>query len=395
MRNPSEPQPKKQIVQIVKRTVTRAAQKKRWGYLVYLTLYILLWVFLAVAILFYFWGKRFVWCGLSAVVSIKAVQQMVKTIGFGSIFLAWIYAILDKEELGFKYSELVQGMYSIYDIFVLGHLLAVLVCVWLAESNYLIGAVLALTIIFVGCAIHLKVLSHLVFRSKKRKRIAIDEWMRIITEEWIENKNRQLLDLFRIAEVVPSNDSDCSKQMEETFSYGLIVFSNRFKEQQNQRRTLLLEIARVWDHLLRNRPISDRMTVLDGVFRYCAEVSSECFVGPVCAGYILWFYNNSINGNIEPSKVLQSVCHEIIAVGSRLREERIQSVIHYMKSSFMIIVWLHFFCGTIPLSEELFLHLGEQDPNDYDLLLAVAQCVFQEDTCSQNFDAAFRQVFSF
>ena len=300
---------------------------------------------------------------------------------------------MDKEELGFKYSELVQGMYSHYNYFLIGHLLAVLICVWLSEDTYWEGSVLAFAIILEGCIIHWKVLSNLMFRSKKRKSIAINEWGRIIEEEWANNKNRRIQDLFRIASVVPTNDGDCSQDMENVFTIALLKYSQDFIIYQDHRRSLLLEISRIWDHLLRGRSESDLTTILDDVLRACANADSNYLVSPVCAGYVLWLYNSCINSNDTPEQILPVLYQEIVSLCSRLREMDGSRVVQPLCSAYCMLYWFHFFCGTTKIDKRLLMGNVTLKSGDYDVLYAVARCVFQEDACKQYFDNAFRQIF--
>lgn len=164
-----------------------AWRKKRYCYVVYCLCVALIWLLLLVSLRF----ELFTGQGIVAhifpksppipILNIEAVKETAKTIGFGSIVIAWIYATLDKDELGYKYGDLLRAVYPVYPRFVLSHLIAILLCAWLVESKMLESALISLSIVIVGGIIHWRALSTLVLVSSKRKKIAIDVWT-----EWID-----------------------------------------------------------------------------------------------------------------------------------------------------------------------------------------------------------------
>lgn len=390
----------------------RAWEKKRYGYVIYCMCIILLWCMLAVSIVCEMVtgcsAISHIWCSASlpAILSIEAVRRTAETVGFGSILIAWIYAALDKEELGFKYSELLRAMYPTYSRFVIGHLIAMLLCVWLVECGMLEGALLSLALIIMGGVIHWRAISSLMFNSFRRKRIAIDEWNRRIDEWNVPDKkgenekfHHQSL-LFGMADTISIHDRDSAEPMQHCLARAMSQFAAGFDGKAiEQREQILSDISYLWDRVTRGRSAGEQTLVLDGLLQACIQEAgseSEATLGPICTGYILWRYKSGADaggaeqGGADLERLLFRLHSELSSIHARFCNT---PVVRYVDEVFTLLAWMHFLNGTVRLLDRFFSFSPKETKRDQELLQSIAGCVFPASVCEMCFGIAFQQTF--
>ena len=407
--------------------INRARMKKRYWYIFYCRCVVFLWTLLAISLSCEALTGSSVTAHLlhiqtlPVILNVNAVRRTAETVGFGSILIAWLYAALDKEELGFKYSDLLRAVYPTYSRFVIGHLIAMLLCVWLSESGMLEGALLSLAVIVMGGFIHWRALSSLVFKSYRRKRIAIDEWSREI-EEWDERKEGEE-DLERhhqsvlcgIADVLSIHDRDSAQEMQRCFARALCKFTDGFvcdkKAAQDycwkkvqQQMQVLSEISHLWDRAARGRTEGERSLMLDGILRACLEETAErgggraeALMGPVCAGCVLWLYKSCAGAEVEDATLQETrllrLRKELDAIRARFCGRAGDLVIRYIDEVFTLLAWMHFLNGESHLLGKFFVFSPDWEMRDDFLLQAVAGCAFPIPVCRANFETALQQTF--
>lgn len=386
--------------------VRRAIENKRYAYIIYCGGVIFLWMLLLISLSSElitnssFIGHFFAF--QHSFFNIDAIKKTAETVGFGSVLIAWIYAVLDKEELGFQYSDLLRAVYPAYHYFVLGHLAAILLCVWLAESGMMEGSLLSLAIVGTGCVIHWKALSSLVFISSKRKNIAINEWSRKVSEWDVKDSEDEDEDfrhqaiLYGISDVLSVHDRDSAEKLQCCLAQALSKFISTFKEEtEEHRKQILLNISHLWDRIMWDRTTSERSLLLDSILRACLRETSD--IGPICAGYILWLYKNcadikSMDKDIRPQEAhLLLLRNELGTMQIRFCDQ--DKLVQSTSAVFTLLVWMHFLCGEICLSRDYFLSFPyEDDGKNRELLQATAGCVFPATKCRLYFEMAFQQT---
>lgn len=384
--------------------VRRAIENKRYAYIIYCGGVIFLWILLLISLFSElttnssFIGNFFTF--QHPFFNIAAIKKTAETVGFGSVLIAWIYAVLDKEELGFQYSDLLRAVYPAYHYFVLGHLAAILLCVWLAESGMMEGALISLAIVSTGCVIHWKALSSLVFISSKRKNIAINEWSRKVSEWDVKDSAdedfRHQAILYGISDVLSVHDRDSSEKLQCYLAQALSKFISTFREEtEEHRKQILLNISHLWDRIMRDRTTSERSLLLDSILRACLRETSD--IGPICAGYILWLYKNcadikNLDKDIRPQEAnLLQLRNELSTMQIRFCDQ--DKLVQSTGTVFTLMVWMHFLCGEIYLSRDYFLSFPYgDDGKSRELLQAAAGCVFPTSKCKLYFEMAFQQT---
>ena len=402
-----------------KEHLRRARKNQRYWYILYCLSVVALWVLLVISLVCEVLTGSSVSAHLFPLrqmphfLNLTAMRRTAETVGFGSILIAWLYASLDKEELGLTYSDLLRAVYPTYSRFVIGHLIAMLSCVWCAESGMLEGALLSLLLILMGVVIHWRALSSLVYKPARRRQVAIDEWNRKI-DEWDEtecgdqdSKASHQSVFYDIADVLSIHDRDSAQQMQRCFARALFRFTAAYhrEEKEERRAQILTDVAHLWDRAAGGRTGGERVLMLDGVLRSCIQESrAEAEVGPICAGCVLWLYRScaGAEGSAAPPQEarLLRLRDALDSVRARFRSsEGGSAVLRYIDEVFTLLVWMHFLNGDIRLQEGFFVFSPRKPQRDAALLQAAAISVFpysdqaEKKRLKHLLEIAYRQMF--
>lgn len=416
-----------------KEHLRRARKNQRYWYILYCLSVVALWVLLAISLTCEVLTGSSVSAHLFFLrqmphfLNLTAVRRTAETVGFGSILIAWLYASLDKEELGLTYSDLLRAVYPTYSRFVIGHLIAMLSCVWCAESGMLEGALLSLLLILMGVVIHWRALSSLVYKPARRRQAAIDEWNRKI-DEWDEtecgdqdSKASHQSVFYDIADVLSIHDRDSAQQMQRCFARALFRFTAAYHQETDKgkektdtdgermhRAQLLTDVSHLWDRAAGRRTGGERVLMLDGVLRSCIQESrEEAELGPICAGCVLWLYRScadTAKGTALPQEArLLRLRDDLDSVRARFRGSEGSPVVRYIDEVFTLLVWIHFLNKEIRLQEKFFVfspRKPQEDPQrDQALLEAAAISVFpysdqaEREHLNRLLEIAYRQMF--
>lgn len=380
----------------------------RPGYHIYWGTMLLLWLLLLLTLIRNYtcgeslWSAWLVESGVSRFLPIASIQNMAETVGFGSILLAWIYAVLDRTELGLRYNDILKSVYPIYHYFVLSHLVGVLLCIGLSMAEVLDGALLALIIIIFGGGIHWKALSLLVFDSKKRRQKAEDEWKVRLIDKDIDQT--YLSKLLTVPTVLHLEQDPVARNMLEYFRRGLLryaaVISDYTQASHKQIKRILLELMQIWDELLRPRADNERL-ILTGVLLE-GEQTNDCPkdeetgyppLGAVCLGYVMCLYRlcREENVGISEEEMLWIVKQKLNLV--RLRCDN-QLAVRYLLISERLLAWISFYCGRTTFNSELFDVKGTHEcPGDQAILKAMIDLLFQKQETEHIFALVYPQLF--
>ena len=198
-------------------------------YRFYWTSELIMWAFLVFTLLQSFYYRNtylLIWLeesGIARFITAASIRGVAETIGFGSILLAWIYAVLDKQELGFRYSKLLRAVYPAYHRFVIAHLVAILLCVGLSEVGAVDVALVALTIVFWSGFIHCKAMFLLIFKSNDRRRAAADEWEQRLIRNKVDGS--YLSDLCNVTNVLDLETDPAAQRIRSYFYCGLVRYA--------------------------------------------------------------------------------------------------------------------------------------------------------------------------
>ena len=242
---------------------------------------------------------------LRGIINLDAVLKMGEAVGICSFLIAWVYASLDKKELGFRYSELLVELYPGYHRFVLLHLVAFLVCIWMTKTEKLEAAVLSLTIVLAESVLQWNTLKNLILFSEKRMKIALDRWNWLIDENSQKPNDELLVTINNIADALIFDVNSCYENMLQILSRAIAKYIDScpklFDKEEEYVRTLW-EISRIWDRVLSGKSQSDRELLLVGLLRHSIRNFSRGNV--LCVGYLLWFYNTLIEQGITNDAAL-------------------------------------------------------------------------------------------
>lgn len=241
----------------------------RIKYPVYCGITVLFWCLLVILLLqHYIQGENFldqllVATRLIMFVSISSIQNVAETVGFGSFLLVWIYAALDRQELGLRCSSLLQSLYPAYYIFLISHLISMLLCIALCSVGIIGGALLALCIVIWGGGLHVRVLSILIFNSERRRWAAANVWERRLLHAVVDDT--YLHEICAAAAVLTLEKDSATQRILRYFHQGLFRYvGSIYWDMQTEPRAAqnaLMNLAQVWENLLLQRTEQERMAL--------------------------------------------------------------------------------------------------------------------------------------
>ena len=343
--------------------------------------------------------------GMIRFITASSIRSVAETIGFGSILLVWIYAVLDKQELGLRYSRLLRAVYPAYHVFVIAHLVAILLCIGLSESGAVDVALVALIIVFWGGGIHCKAMFLLVFHSKDRRRAAADEWeQRLILDEvdkFYLNK------LCNVTDVLGLENDPAAQRILSYFYRGLVRYAmsidcSSASEKEMEIRSVLSGLAQVWDQLLRRRSNSEGLILAGEVMEMTnAQEAEETqtvrseYLGAVCLAYVICVYRlcNERNTESNEEKTIRCTHQQLELTCLHCKS---QKAVSYLQISKQLLTWMGVFIDKIPFDTSLFMGKGKDEcPGDREMLYAMICLLFQDWGHRDIFDMICSQLFTY
>lgn len=341
--------------------------------------------------------------GMRRFITAAPIRSVADTIGFGSILLVWIYAVLDKQELGFRYSKLLRAVYPHYHYFVVFHLLAILLCIGLSEAGVVDIALIALIILFLGDIIHCKAMFLLIFKSKDRRRAAADEWEQRLIRNNVDRS--YLSELCNVTNVLDLETDPAAQRIRSYFYCGLARYAmsiddySSASEEEIQR--VLSDLAQVWNLLLRPRTNSERLLLAGEVLgmensQEAKGLQSErpACLGPVCLAYVICVYRLCEEGNVEADEeeVIRRTNQQLKLTCLRCDSPE---MVNYLLISKQLLTWMSFYAGRIPFDTSLFMEIGKYEyPGDKEMLYAMICLLLRDWSYKNDFDVICSQLFS-
>lgn len=329
---------------------------------------------------------------LEPLVKINAVERVGEAVGICSFLIAWIYAALDKRELGIRYSDLLLELYPGYHHFVVLHLIAFILCVWMSKVGNLEAAVLALAILLVGTSLQWFTLKNLILFTPKRVKIALDRWQRLVTESG-KNHNKNLLTYIHLmAKALALETDDCYKQLFPIFTGATEQYINGLlPETPNEWEQAIKGVSKIWRSLLDGRNVNEQDLFISNVFQECTSPRS---LKSFSLGYLLHLYDQSIRDGLVNESALLAVSKEVAKLTQRSCGQQNSELSFYMEAAFTLWIWMYFLCGTIGLNSELFQLAPSKSiaEEDKPWLRGVAQTVFDKSSCQEYLELVLEQL---
>lgn len=319
---------------------------------------------------------------LRRIIHIDAVQKIGESVGICSFLIAWIYAALDKRELGFRYSDLLYELYPGYYWFVFLHLLAFIVCMWMAKVGRLEAAMLALILLLVGSALQWHTLKNLILFTPKRVKIAADRWKRFVFES--KDQDKKLLHyIYMMAGALVLEPEDCYQEMFPVFTDSVVQYINGLSPTTSDEwERVIRDISKIWTALLYDRDTNERELLVTSTFDVCAD---ELGLKALSVGYLLWLYDKSIKNGVVNEAALIAVSKDVATLTQRIyvQQDKNHSCLFYIETAFTLFIWMHFLCGTIGVNSELFKLAPTEviTEEDKPLLRGIAQIAFTQESC--------------
>lgn len=332
--------------------------------------------------------KTFVWTDpffdvLSSFFCTASVLKVAETIGVCSILVAWIYAALDKTELGIRYDELVRRKLPGYHGYVAVHFVGVLLCLWLSTAGMTEGAVLALCGVLYASLLQWKVLYGVVLSSGHRRELALGVWdSRAETAQSAEEVKAVALDMIGV--IAGQGAAETAPLMEKLVAV-VLEYGRRCRTEHGASGLELAveDVSWFWGRLLRGTEKSERIYTARDLFSCCGGDGHD--YGVICAGYVLWRLNDAImRGNQTGRTEAETLSEVLNALSITVRgklERNMSGLLKDLLMVFVSIAYQDYFRGpneSIPLS---LLSVWDRQPGpcptrEWELLRAVSGFYF-------------------
>lgn len=281
--------------------------------------------------------------------NLEAIGKVCETIGISSILIVWLYSSFSKEEIGLKYIEILRFEHKYYWAYTLSHILSILAAIWASKTNALEIGLLALLIVIWGCAMHGVFIFKLLFNPASKKRISKAVWEYRIDNPEDETDYFQhiytLTDIVDVRENFNLNDtayliadamlklpSKYGKSLDDNLYFYQVIWKNLLEKHNNEKRIIITKLMFI--------KISER------------EGFEEAKTN-ICAGYILWLYDdilNKQNGKTKEKDTLSNIMMHLEILSSQTKNEFIQQCLF---AFFYCLMWLVFFNKKISLNNYL------------------------------------------
>ena len=337
---------------------------------------------------------------LRKIINLDAVLKMGEAVGICSFLIAWIYAALDKRELGFRYSELLSELYPGYYWFVFLHLSAFILCMWMTKAGRLEPAMLALMLLLTGSALQWHTLKNLILFTPKRVRIALDRWSRLVSECGKEDRGDLFHYIYMMANALTLETDDCYKRTFSVFADAVAQYIDDLSPASSDEwEHAIHDASRIWASLLRERDPNERELLVTNVFNACSEADPSnqgLGIKALSVGYLMWLYDQSIKNGLANEAALLAVSKDVATLTQcfYVQQADHHSFLFYMEAAFTLFVWMHFLCGTIGVNSELFQLTPSEAITEEDkpLLRGAAQAIFTQESCRKYLELVLTEL---
>lgn len=345
-----------------------------------------------------------------SITNLEAVLSISQTVGFSSVLIVWVYSSFDKEQLGFRYSELLQELYPNYNLFVLSHFCSVVSAIGLSKAKYLESAIVSLIILLLGCALQWKALENLILFEDKREKIACDKWQWELDSSRPTANNTNVTDgaaekeryhsrLLSIAHVISGCGDKHSGRLEDLFARDFSLFfivCGGGAGQPEHYEATLHKLSEIWAALLEGKPQSER--IRQSVYMFNKFPDGETLT-PLSLSYAAWLhgmyyeiYAKDTSPHIEG--MLETMCNELQLMRSHDVKQH-NAVFGCLSASLLLLIWIYLWKGEIGFSHILFFDSPEVSATERPLFEAFCAECFRNNSIDQKlFDISFSRICS-
>lgn len=283
-------------------------------------------------------------------VNSNAILEVSKAVGLSSLPIAAVFAAWRRNELGLKYSELLEKICPRYSHYVRIHFFAVLSCLWFSSVGALEFALLSLCVVLLGFPLQWHVLCVLVLYPKIRRTIAVHLWQDKL--HLLSGQFRDITafhDIFSFASHCLDTDGIYNERTPDIFADGLFKYVEDHPEDASYSATQsLYEIQVIWDQLLLHRSSAEQKILVRWIFQHLMTKHGQNYapaLGMICAGYVLRLHRSCAAENMSrgaaPVDVLIQVSNEVTLMQRNIFGQLENSIVHYWNAVILFLDWMY------------------------------------------------------
>lgn len=288
----------------------------------------------------------------------NVVLEIVKILGFGSVLIGVVQALMEKKTFGVSYARIIKHNYTFYRETFFIHLLATVMCIGFSAAGASEGALVTLVIMLLGLLYLWMIIDDLMFRTANRETVAIA----ILEDSLSESDNKDTLNIVQsVAREAAKEENVEKSNLIKCFAQGILRCCNN-KTNNNSAvdyRNTIRDISSIWETALSPKSESEQLRYSARVIAECCEIDrgQSADIAVLASGLLLYLFIrlNSSLGNEQSSSIdsfFTKLSNLIYSTNNALSEhldntseksasvnDSIKMVQQYTRSFYTVLVW--------------------------------------------------------
>lgn len=305
----------------------------------------------------------------------KNVFEIIQILGFGSILLAWIQTLLDKETYGIPYVEIIRKGFCNFKWVLAFHLISTVICIGLSAAGASEGAFLSLIVVLMGFLYWLRLLDVLLLSASIRQKMAIGIW---------EEREKNYQHLYQFAKTFSKEKCNLTNDLSDAFSKFILSYATAVNvspepqcgkageesednndQEKSIRSKKVNRIVTIWKTVLNSEDYSEKNGLAGQIIGRCCNNIQESFEGLyiVADSYVSYCFSslNLLCGNSDTEtetdflfkfqNTLTNIQYHIAEASSN--KENVAKVNNRINLVYSLLVWLMVYHSRIDFSFDL------------------------------------------
>ena len=313
------------------------------------------------------WVLRLIPKNVPAILRASVVLEIVKILGFGSVLIGVIQALMDKKTFGVPYAKIIKHSYPYYQETFMIHLLVTIMCIGFSAAGASEGALVTLMAMLFGFLYLWIIIDDLVFHTANRESAAIQ-----ILNDSVSNPKNKIMNVVQgIAREANKEGNLDNPKFVRFFSEAMLKCgSNNVNDGFGNTAR---DISSLWETALGPKTELEQLRYATRIISECCKINNidDTDLVVLVSGLILYLFNriNSGLGNEQISSFEDffiKLSNLIYSINNSLSENlgdksesaistsnRILMVQQYMRTVYTVLVWTKVEEGTLRITTDM------------------------------------------
>lgn len=341
------------------------------------------------------------WFSVPEILQANSVFEVMKILGFGSALFAWAEAALKKKVMGITYSDLLPQIYKYANKILHMHFVATVASFMFGAAGASEGAAISLILVYMGFVYLWVIVDGFLFSSDTREYQAAMKWNAAIKEVHRRCDSKAMWENLQIL-IKELNNAEVGhfEILISSIADAMLSYATFF-ERKGRRKTQLLinELSRVWETFA-SFPGIAKYGLREKLFvKICQSCYASGFsVAAIGCSYVLFLFQSYLNkmGNEREEsledcmlKVHNELFSMVFGLNSQCKTYNLpfyNELKNYLNTTYMMLVWMLFYKGQIPLSRALLLETSPSTEQRKMLIFEAMCSIFMKDENDSDFN---------